>query len=129
MARMKCRQPDPSTGPSSSKLTPDLSLSALLAEGFVTMPKFPTDVQPVINAAPRRRIAQNLDERFIRPPVRINVLDVFIIPLQGGSVSKVDGKPTHDMTDIEGISLILGGTGRACEAEGLGGVRKLILRE
>ena len=54
--------------------------------------------------------------------MRINVLDVFIISLQGGSVSKVDGKPTHDMTDIEGISLILGDTGRACEAEGLGGV-------
>ena len=59
--------------------------------------------------------------------MRINVLDVFIISLQGGSVSKVDGKPTHDMTDVEGISLILGGTGRACEAESLGGVRKLVL--
>jgi len=69
---MKCLQADPSTGPSSSKLVRDLSRSALLVKCLVTMPKFPTDVQPVIKAVPGTGSTQNLGKRIKWAPASIN---------------------------------------------------------
>jgi hypothetical protein len=48
MARMECRQADPSASPRSLKLRPDLSSPPASAVLLVTIPKVPDELHPVM---------------------------------------------------------------------------------